>query len=219
MKPIGIFGGTFDPVHFGHLRVILEILENFDLAELCVVPCKTPPIKDAAIASSKQRLEMLQLALEKQKNVSINDIEIKRDGPSYTFDTLSAFKNKSPDKQLLLVLGTDAFLSLNHWYKWQEILNLTHIIVIHRPGWNIDGDQINKDIKSLLKNNLVNDKSALNDSDAGKILLFPIRKLDISSSGIRKIIADGKSPHYLLPQIIADYISKNNLYFKNQLNK
>ena len=104
MKPIGIFGGTFDPVHLGHLRVIIEILENYDLEELRLVPCNTPPIKRAAVASNEQRLEMLRLTIDEQKNVNIDDIEMHREGPSYTFDTLAAIKEKLPGVQLYLFL-------------------------------------------------------------------------------------------------------------------
>lgn len=216
MKPIGIFGGTFDPVHFGHLRVTIEILENFDLEELRLIPCSTPPIKNAAVASNEQRLEMLRLAIAGQKNVTIDNIEIHREGPSYTFDTLAAIREKLPDVQLYLFLGTDAFLSLNRWHRWHDILELAHIIVIHRPGWDIDSaelaNNIDEDIKSILRTRLVHDKTALKKKEAGNIVFFPIRKLDISSSEIRDLIRNGKSPLHLLPQDVLDFIYARNLY-------
>ncbi len=216
MKPIGIFGGTFDPVHFGHLRVIIEILENFDLEELRLIPCSTPPIKKAAVASNEQRLEMLRLAIAGHKNVSIDDIEIHREGPSYTVDTLVSIKEKQPDAPLYLFLGTDAFLSLKHWHRWHDILELAHIIVIHRPGWDIDSAEtasdIDEEIKSILHTRLVHDKMALRKKETGNIILFPIRKLDISSSGIRDLIRNGKNPLHLLPQDVLDFIYARHLY-------
>ncbi|NOX42656.1 MAG: nicotinate-nucleotide adenylyltransferase [Gammaproteobacteria bacterium] len=216
MKPIGIFGGTFDPVHFGHLRVVLEVIENFELDELRIIPCGTPPIKEAPIATPNQRLDMLRLAVSNQQNVIIDDIETHRDGPSYTVDTLTAIKEKSPQTPLYLILGTDAFLGLNRWHRWRDILTLAHIIVIHRPGWKINSPDLdrnlNKELKLILDATLVSDKFALNQAQAGNIMFFPIRKLDISSSAIRNLIKNGKSPRYLLPQDVLNFISSEKLY-------
>jgi len=218
MKHIGIFGGTFDPVHSGHLRVVIEILENFSLDELRLIPCNTPPIKKAAIASNTQRLTMLRLAIDSQTNIIIDDFELHRDGPSYTFDTLAAIKEKFPDAQLYLFLGTDAFLGLHHWHRWREIFELTHIIVIHRPGWEIDSAEpasnINDEIKSTLRTRLTQEMSALKQKAAGNIMLFPIRKLHISSSEIRNLIHSGKNPEHLLPEKVLSFIYSEHLYQK-----
>ncbi len=216
MKPIGIFGGTFDPVHSGHLRVIVEIIENFDLDKLRVIPCGTPPIKSAAIATPAQRINMLRLAVSNQQNVIIDDIETHRNGPSYTVDTLTEIKEKYPQSPLYLILGTDAFLGLNRWHRWHDILSLAHIIIIHRPGWNINAAESTtrpcEEIITMLNSNLVSDKLTLQQNPTGNIMLFPIRKLDISSSAIRKLIKSGKSPRYLLPQDVLNFITAEQLY-------
>jgi len=215
-KPIGIFGGTFDPVHSGHLRVIVEIIENFGLGELRIIPCGTPPIKNASIATPAQRMDMLKIAVNNLQNIIIDDIETHRDGPSYTIDTLTAIKQRSPQSPLYLFLGTDAFLGLNRWQRWRDIIEIAHIVVIHRPGRNIDSSEFatspNDEIKLLLESNLVSDVSTLKQNPAGNILLFPITKLDISSSAIRDLIKSGKSPRFLLPQDVLDFINAENLY-------
>ncbi len=216
MKPIGIFGGTFDPVHCGHLRVIVEMIENFDLGELRIIPCGTPPTKSAAIATSAQRMEMLRLATNNQQNIILDNIETHRDGPSYTVDTLTAIKERYLQSPLYLILGTDAFLGLNRWHRWRDILSLAHIIIIHRPGWNINSSKLTTipcdEIKTVLNSNLVSDKLGLAQNSTGNIMLFPIRKLDISSSAIRELIKSGKSPRYLLPQDVLNFIIAERLY-------
>lgn len=216
MKPIGIFGGTFDPVHSGHLRVIVEIIENFNLDKLRVIPCGTPPIKSAAIATPIQRINMLRLAVSNQQNVIIDDIETHRNGPSYTVDTLTEIKERYPRSPLYLILGTDAFLGLNRWHRWRDILSLAHIIIIHRPGWDINIAESTtrpcEEIKTILNSNLVSNKLTLQQNPTGNIMLFPIRKLDISSSAIRKLIKSEKSPRYLLPQDVLNFITAEQLY-------
>jgi len=221
MKPIGIFGGTFDPVHFGHLRVVLEIVEQFDLQELRLIPCGTPPIKETATATATQRLEMLRLALGKTSGKTINtitvdDIETQRDGRSYTVNTLTEIKEKTPGTPIYLILGADAFSGLDHWHQWRDIFTLAHIIIIHRPGWDINAAEsvknMSSELKSTLDSRLINDKSALHPAQAGNIIMFPIRKLDISSSSIRELIKTGKSPQYLLPQDVLRYIESKKLY-------
>ena len=138
MNATGIFGGTFDPVHFGHLRTAIEIIEHFKLSELRLLPCATPPLKQAAQANSQQRVQMLELALKGLHNIKIDTTEIDRKGASYTIDTLITIRETVKEAPVILFLGSDILPTLNHWHRWEELLDLAHLVFIHRPGWAIN---------------------------------------------------------------------------------
>jgi nicotinate-nucleotide adenylyltransferase len=135
MQPIGIFGGTFDPIHYGHLRTALELKRALDLARLHFVPAASPPHRTAPSTDAALRLRMVQAAIAGEPGFFADDRELKRPGLSYTFDTLTSFRAEFPDRPLCLLLGMDEFLNLPYWHKWRELLDLAHVVVAQRPGW------------------------------------------------------------------------------------
>lgn len=211
---IGVFGGTFDPIHFGHLRSALEICESLDLKEIRFIPCRIPPHRDSPIAGPLERFAMVNAALAGQPNMVADDREIKRDGPSYMVDTLQSLRKELASEPLCLILGMDAFMGLPSWHRWQEILQLAHLVVIHRPGKslkNTDSKQATQ-VAALLKNHQVKDVKQLQSRTAGCIYLQPITQLDISASKIRDLVAAGKSPRYLLPDVVLQMIKVQKVY-------
>jgi len=134
-SPLGIFGGTFDPIHYGHLRTAFEMLQSLRFGEVSFMPCGDPPHREATCADAGLRLAMVRAATRGQRGFTVDDRELLRDGPSYSVDTLSALRREFPSRPIALMIGMDAFLGLPKWHKWREILPLAHIVVAHRPGW------------------------------------------------------------------------------------
>jgi len=203
---IGIFGGTFDPVHFGHLRPALEICESLELEVLRMLPCHLPTHRDQPGASIEQRIEMLRLACAGSPNLQIDDQEARRSSPSYTVDTLQTYKKTFPDAQLLFFMGMDAFAQFTHWYHWQDILTLAHLVVIARPGATVDGAE-----ERLLMSRQCVDAAALEKS-AGQILMLNVAQFDISATRIRAMVAENRDIRFLLPESVRDYIARERLY-------
>ena len=135
MRPIGIFGGTFDPIHCGHLRTAFELWQELRLEEVRLLPAGTPPHRDQLYASAELRLQMVRAAVADQSSFIVDDREVRRTGLSYSVDTLTELRREYPERSLCLLLGMDAFLGLPHWHRWRELLDLAHIVVAHRPGW------------------------------------------------------------------------------------
>lgn len=206
---IGILGGAFDPVHIGHLRVALELYQTLPLREIRFVPCGQPPHRKLPCASVKQRLTMLRMAIQDQQGFCIDEREVRRSGPSYMVDTLSSLRAEFHDAPLCLIVGLDVFNGLDTWWHWLEIPVFAHIIVVHRPG----SAGVNRGkVFELLEQRQVGEPSALLKQTTGAILLWPVRQLDISSSNIRALIAQNKSPRYLLPEQVYAYIQAEGLY-------
>ena len=208
--PIGIFGGTFDPVHYGHLRPALEALEGLALDEVRMIPCGIPPHRGEPAASASQRLAMLELALEEQAGLRIDARELERPGPSYMVDTLTSLRDELPETPLCLLLGSDAFLGLPSWHRWRELTDLAHLVVMHRPGWEFEA--ADAQLAALLAERQVSSHAALAAHPAGAILLLPVTQLDISATSVRGLIAAGRSPRYLLPEAVWSYIRAQGLY-------
>ena len=135
MRPIGIFGGTFDPIHYGHLRTALELQATLDLAVVHFVPCANPPHRAAPMTDGALRLKMVRAAIRDERGFVADDRELVREGPSYTIDTLASFRAEFAAQALCLMVGMDAFLGLPQWHRWRELTTLAHIVVAHRPGW------------------------------------------------------------------------------------
>ena len=135
MRPIGIFGGTFDPIHYGHLRTAFEMLEALDFEAVRFIPCGDPPHRGTTFADAGLRFRMVDAAITGQQGFVSDNRELRREGPSYSVDTLEEFRGEFPRRSLGLIVGMDAFLGLPKWYRWDEILDFAHIVVAHRPGW------------------------------------------------------------------------------------
>lgn len=208
-KKIGIFGGTFDPIHIGHLRMALELKEQLGLAEMRLLPCHQPPHRDAPWVSSEQRAEMLRIALQNCPELQLDERELQRNKPSYTYDTLLELRAELGDEvSLVLCMGADAFAGLPNWYCWQELIGLAHIVVIARPGWAIPelGEA-----RDLLVTHQAEMKS-LDYKPAGSIVLCSPRLLPISATEIRAQINAGDSAQFLVPDAVWNYIKTNQLY-------
>jgi len=206
---IGILGGTFDPVHIGHLRTALELSQALPFDEIRFIPCGQPPHRHPPVANTSQRLAMLRLALGDQQGFRIDERELQRQGPSYMVDTLSSIRSDFPAIPLCLIVGLDVFRDFDKWHRWQEILVFAHIVVVHRPVSDI---VIKGQVLELLEKHRIAAPSQLLQQSAGSILLWPVRQLDISSTDIRTLIAEHKSPRYLLPEQVNDYIASEGLY-------
>ena len=209
MNPIGIFGGTFDPIHYGHLRTAFELVEALRLTELRFMLCGVPPQREAPVASAEDRLAMVRAATEAQHGFVVDDREIQREGPSYSVDTLSELRAEFPDRSLCLIVGMDVFLSLPKWYQWREILHLAHVVVAHRPGWRAPGLG---PLGELLADRGTARVGELHDSLAGSIFIHAVTQLEISSSGIRTLVAGGADPRFLMPDAVRQLIADTGCY-------
>lgn len=208
-KKIGIFGGTFDPVHIGHLRMALELKEQLQLGDMRLLPCHQPPHRDAPQVSSAQRAEMLNIALQDCPELQLDTRELQRDKPSYTYDTLLELRAELGNEvSLVLCMGEDAFAGLASWYCWQELIRLAHIVVIARPGWMLPDSG---DVRDLLDKHQ-GEPARLDEAAAGSIVLQSPRLLPISATEIRQQIQTGKSAQYLVPDAVWNYIKANQLY-------
>ena len=215
---IGILGGTFDPVHFGHLRLAQEVAEALALREVRFIPGGTPPHRATPQTSAAHRLAMVNLATAGNPLFTVDDRETRRDGLSYTFDTLTALRAELGAAQpLVLILGADAFLGFHCWHRWREIFDLAHLAVAHRPGALLT--QIS-DV--ALAHEFAQRRSddgagaALRQSPAGRIAVVPITALDISATAIRAAIATKRSARYLTADAVLAYIEHNYLFLNGK---
>lgn len=209
MTAIGIFGGTFDPIHFGHLRTAFELLQSLRLDELRFVPAGDPPHRDAPLADASSRLAMVRAATADQPGFVVDDREVGRSGPSYTVTTLSELRAEFPDRPLCLIVGMDAFLGLPRWHRWREILDLAHVVVAHRPGWRApDAGPLG----DLLAGRGTARVADLHGATAGRILVQQVTQLEISSTGLRDIIVSNRDPRYLMPDAVRDIIIATGCY-------
>lgn len=211
---IGIYGGLFDPVHFGHLRLALELYQDLELSEVRFVPCHQPPHRDMPHASAEHRLAMLRLATEDERGFTIDECELQRSGPSYMVDTLALIREQAGDTSLCLILGMDAFAGLASWHRWQELIKLAHIVVVQRPGSRVSCEG---ELARLLAERRVDVKQRLDDQPAGLILPWPVTQLDISSTHIRTLRAQDKSVRYLVSDAVWNYIEANKLYLRGNV--
>jgi nicotinate-nucleotide adenylyltransferase len=209
MKPVGILGGTFDPIHHGHLRLALELYEALDLKQVRLIPLATPPHRLAPIAPARLRLAMLEAAIGNEPALLADDRELRRQGRSYTVDTLSDLRRELADIPVCLLLGMDAFAALHTWHRWQQLMGLTHIVVASRSEAYLP---VTGAVMDLFERHKTTDLQDLQRMPAGRIVLQPIPVLDISASRIRALIARGRNPRYLLPEPVIALINQHNLY-------
>ncbi|HEC19385.1 MAG TPA: nicotinate-nucleotide adenylyltransferase [Gammaproteobacteria bacterium] len=209
---IGVFGGTFDPVHCGHLRSALDVKQALGLRELRLIPCYQPPHREAPVANPGQRLTMLRAAVGDESDLLVDNREMQREGISYMVDTLASLREEVGDEPLCLILGSDAFLQLDSWHDWRRIPELAHIVVTHRPGWELAIEQASPAIQALWRERHVSDLAELGQSPAGKIFLQPITPLEISATRIREMVAAGENPRFFLPDAVWNLIRMNGLY-------
>jgi len=207
--PLGVLGGTFDPIHFGHLRTALELLDVLALEEVKFVPCREPPHRDALPERGEVRLEMVSAALEGEPRFSVDAREYRRSGPSYTVDTLASLRDEHPSRSLCLLLGMDAFLGLPKWHRWTELLAFAHIVVAHRPGWILPADG---PLGDVLAAHRVLTSEELHADLCGRIFVTPVTQLEISASQLRRALAQGSDPKYLVPDSVREIILRSGCY-------
>jgi len=206
---MGIFGGTFDPIHYGHLRTAFEMLQALRFDEVRFMPCGNPPHRGETYADAELRLEMVRVATEAQHGFVVDDRELQRDGPSYSVDTLATLRSEFPLRPIALMIGMDAFLGLPKWYQWREILQLAHIVVAHRPGWR--APDIGP-LGELLADRGTHRIGDLHQAKSGHIFIHDVTQLEISSTEIRELVAVGRDPRFLMPDTVRDVIERSGCY-------
>ncbi|MEK7711574.1 MAG: nicotinate-nucleotide adenylyltransferase [Pseudomonadota bacterium] len=203
---IGIFGGTFDPIHYGHLRPAQEAMQQLALAELRFVPAATPPHRPPPLASAAQRLTMVELAIRGLPGLRVDDRELQRGGLSYTVSTLESLRTELGNTALCLLIGADQFRSFETWHRWQEIPALAHLVVLNRPGATAGV------LPDWVRARVCTDLHLLREAPAGRLAFLSVSPQDISATRIRAALARGESVQGLLPEAVLDYIRSNQVY-------
>ncbi len=207
---IGVLGGTFDPVHCGHLRLALELAEQLALDRVLLIPAARPPHRVAPAASPERRLRMLELAVAGEPQLVVDARECRRAGASYSVDTLAELRAElGEEAALCFLVGADAFAGMASWHQWQRLPQLAHIVVVTRPGWRLPRDL---GPMECWRDRFTDNSDTLAGVAAGRILFIALSPLDIAATRIRALISKGRSARYLLPDAVWAYIRQQHLY-------
>jgi nicotinate-nucleotide adenylyltransferase len=209
LTPLGLFGGTFDPIHFGHLRAASEVREKLGLSQLRLLPSGVPPHRSGTFASAQDRLNMMKLAVAGHPDFNVDDREVRREGNSYMVDTLTEIRGEIGEAPLLLIIGQDAANQLIGWHRWRELFNLAHLVVMQRPGAE---DRYPDVLAKEMDSRLTGEAESLLNSPSGQVLALHVTQLAISSTDIRRQINAGLDPRFLLPDSVIEHIVQNKLY-------
>jgi nicotinate-nucleotide adenylyltransferase len=212
---VGIFGGTFDPIHYGHLRVAEEIAETIGLRELRFVPAGIPRLRDAPAISLRHRAAIVRIAIQGNSRFILDEREVRRRGVSYSVDSLRELKQEVEGCVVLcFIIGADAFMRLAEWNSWRELFGLCHFVIAARPGHALASHHYNlpQELKEECAQRWVSSADSLKYTPNGLIFIAPTTLLDISATAIRARIAAKKSVRYLMPDAVLDYIAANHLY-------
>lgn len=210
---LGILGGTFDPLHLGHLRAAESVREAMDLDEILFIPSRTPPHKmHLGIAPAEDRYRMVLRALENEAAFAVSSVEVEREGPSYTIDTLSVLAERHADAEIFFITGIDSFRDIQTWCRWEELLRSYAFIVHDRPGTDLETayDSVPEQVHSLMVE--VSNDPVRREGRGGVVYLLRTVTLDISSTGVRDMVRAGRSIRYLVPAEVEAYIHENRLY-------
>lgn len=207
--PIGLLGGTFDPIHYGHLRLALEVREALDLAEVRLVPNREPPHRDSPLVDGARRAEWIRMAIGKTRGLALDTCELERDGPSYTVDTLTALRQQLPDTPLCLILGMDAFAGLLQWREPERIAGLAHLVLVPRPDLQA---ALGLKLSNWLAERSIDDPVQLRATPGGLIYQCAVTPLAISARQIRALARNGGDARYLLPDEVWAQIQQENPY-------
>lgn len=209
-----MLGGTFDPIHFAHLRLAEEFADGIGLGKVCFIPTGTPPHRGTPRVSGVHRMEMVRLAINGNPRFEADDREIRRPGICYTFDTLNELRAELGERPLCLLMGSDAFSALTGWHRWEELFDLAHIVIAHRPGFSLQQLQASLPgpLRKIYLQRLAASTSILRRDSAGAVYVREITALDIAATQIRALLAGGGSARYLVPEAVLDYIEHNRLY-------
>lgn len=218
---MGLFGGTFDPIHRGHLRAASEVKRIFNLDFIYLIPAAVPPHKTpVSVASADDRLEMIKLAIGDMNGISVSDVELQRSGPSYTIDTVYHFKSTQPDDALIyLIMGTDAFLEIDTWKSYRKLLEQISVIVMARPqgrhqgvqqGWKLLGNYLKSNIASGYR--FSDTRDCFISTGLQPVHICDVNALDISSTQIRQAVKQKQTIENWVPAQVAEYIHQKGLY-------
>lgn len=215
--PIGILGGTFDPIHFGHLRLAEESCETLGLARVLLIPSGQPPHRAAPATPAKERLAMARLAAEDNAAMEVDAIEVNAATPSYTVHTLERLRERyGAARPLVLLLGADAFAGLTTWHRWQNLFDLAHLAIANRPGHPSHARHLPELLSDALaahcNGRFADRPEALCAAPSGLVLPFEMTPLAISASLIRSRLSAGRTVRYLIPDSVLDYIQSHHLY-------
>jgi nicotinate-nucleotide adenylyltransferase len=208
-EPIGLFGGTFDPIHYGHLRSAFELWQSLKLSQVRFLPSGSPPHREAPLASAELRLEMVRAAVAGQSAFVVDDREIRRTGVSYSVDTLLELRRELPDRSLCLLLGMDAFLGMPNWHRWREIFELAHVVVVNRPGWKAP---MSGPLGEVMVDRGTGSVRDLHTAIAGRLYVHAVTQLEISSTELRQLLISGRDLRYLVPDPVRDIILRSGCY-------
>jgi nicotinate-nucleotide adenylyltransferase len=212
-EPLGLFGGTFDPVHFGHLRLAEEAIGYLGLGGVRWIPAGHPPHREAPRVAPAHRLAMVLRSTAGNARFSVDASEVEATAPSYTVDTLERLRAEMGSGQsLVLLVGADAFAGLATWHRWRELFALAHIAISHRPGFPVDTARLPDELANEFKARHVCDMHRLKTASAGHIVTFAMTQLAISATQIRNLLSNSRSARYLLPDSVLDYIDLHHLY-------
>ena len=209
LRSVAVLGGTFDPVHIGHLRSALELRERLGFEQVRLVPCHRPPHRGQPSASAEERLRMLELALAGETQLCADGRELRRPGPSYTFDTLAELRAElGAQCSLSLIMGADAFAGLDTWHRWRELPRLAHIVIMARPDCALPERGPVADLLQELRAQ----PAALHEKSCGAIVPVALTPLPVAATAIREMLRSGRSPRYLLPDAVWSFIRERALY-------
>ena len=216
--PLGVFGGTFDPVHFGHLRLAEEAADALALERVRWIPAGWPALRGAPRVAARQRLEMVRLATAGNPRFELDSAEVDAAAPSYTVPTLERLRADAaigPSRPLVLLVGADAFAGMTGWHRWKALFELAHIGVAHRPGYPVEADALPPALAEVFRARLSSDVGDLAAAPAGCVATFAMTQLDISATKIRALLSKRHSARYLLPEALIAYIGQHHLYEEN----
>lgn len=207
---VGLFGGTFNPVHFGHLSIAKQMAELLQVQPMRMLPCALPPHREQPGVKAEQRLAMLRIALEGQSVLKADDLELHRVGPSYTIDTLQLIRQEvGQQAPLFLCIGMDALTTINGWHRWQQLLDYCHIAVSPRPHWQLPSSGI---VADWVNQHRCGDLVTLQNSASGYIYFCHIGMLELSSTAVRDNLKRGENITSMVPVGVVNYIKQHNLY-------
>ena len=208
-QPLGIFGGTFDPIHIGHIEPVIEAAQQVNIEKIALLPCHIPTHKVISKTASHHRLEMVKLICQQYPIFYPDDREIKRGKPTYSIDTLREFRQQYPSRPLCFFIGMDSLLAINRWYQWQALFGLCHFIVCQRPEHDTD---FSPEIKRLLQQRQVSEPTDLHLTPYGKIYLAATKEIAVSSTSLRQRLHANLPVDKLIPKIVINYIQQYKLY-------
>jgi nicotinate-nucleotide adenylyltransferase len=213
-EPIGILGGTFDPVHYGHLRLAEEAADALALSRVLLIPAALPNLRARPGTEAQHRLQMVRLAVQGNPRLAVDDRELRREGTSYTVDTLAELRSElGAAAPFYLILGADAFVRLRAWSRWLQLFDLAHVAVATRPGYDLEGAlALCGELEAQWNARHASGPAACAAQPGGRIVRLPIPLLEISATDLRARMSRGHSVRYLLPPTVVDYIAAHRLY-------